>query len=92
MITRSVAEAKNQLSQLINRALDGEPVVITRHGRPVVELRSAADAGHRPAVEKRPRRMTPADLEWLEARRLKLAPGAEDAVTIVSRMRDEDEL
>ena len=38
----SVAEAKNKLPSLINKALDGEEVVITRHGKPVVELRPAA--------------------------------------------------
>ncbi|HEY5210959.1 MAG TPA: type II toxin-antitoxin system prevent-host-death family antitoxin [Stellaceae bacterium] len=42
MATFSVAEAKNNLPKLIDRALDGEEVVITRHGKPVVELRPAA--------------------------------------------------
>jgi prevent-host-death family protein len=36
------AEAKNQLPKLIDRALAGEEVVITRRGKPVVELRPAA--------------------------------------------------
>lgn len=35
----SVAEAKNTLPKLIDRALQGEEVVITRHGRPVAELK-----------------------------------------------------
>jgi prevent-host-death family protein len=35
----SVAEAKTHLSELIDRALAGEEVVITRHGRPVVALK-----------------------------------------------------
>jgi prevent-host-death family protein len=39
MGTHSVAEAKNRLPELIDRALKGEGVVITRHGRPVVELK-----------------------------------------------------
>ena len=39
MTTFSVAEAKNTLSKLIDRALEGEEVVITRHGKPVVEIR-----------------------------------------------------
>ncbi len=34
----SVAEAKNTLPRLIDRALAGEEVVITRHGKPVVEI------------------------------------------------------
>jgi prevent-host-death family protein len=42
MAEYSVAEAKNRLPSLINKALEGEEVVITRHGRPVVELRPAA--------------------------------------------------
>jgi prevent-host-death family protein len=39
-----VAEAKNQLSKLIDRALEGEPVVITRRGEPVVELKPVRPA------------------------------------------------
>lgn len=34
----NVAEAKAQLSKLIERALDGEEVVIGKHGRPLVKL------------------------------------------------------
>jgi prevent-host-death family protein len=40
MASYSVAEAKNQLSRLIDRANDGEQVVITRHGKPVAEIRA----------------------------------------------------
>jgi prevent-host-death family protein len=38
----SVAEAKNTLPKLIDRALQGEEVIITRHGKPVVELKPAS--------------------------------------------------
>ena len=41
MANYSVAEAKNQLPKLIDRSLEGEEVVITRRGKPVVELRPA---------------------------------------------------
>ena len=41
MTAYSVAEAKNTLPKLIDRALQGEEVVITRHGKPVAELRPA---------------------------------------------------
>jgi prevent-host-death family protein len=34
----SVYEAKSKLSQMINRALEGEEVVITRNGKDVVKL------------------------------------------------------
>lgn len=81
MTIRSVAEAKNQLSELIDRALNGEAVVITRHGRPVVELRP---------IPEPPRPVTDEDVAWLEAHRVGKSPAAEDAGTLVSRMRDED--
>jgi prevent-host-death family protein len=81
MSTHSVVEAKNRLSELIDRALAGEGVVITRHGRPVVELRPVAE----PA-----RRVTAGDLDWLASRRVGVA-SAEDAGALVRRMRDEEE-
>ena len=49
MKTYSVAEAKNQLPKLIDRALAGEEVVITRRGKPVVELKQVPA---RPPVSK----------------------------------------
>ena len=58
MTSYSVADAKNTLPKLIDRALRGEEVVITRHGKPVVELRPAS------------RQAVPATgiHEWLRAR------------------------
>ncbi|MDB5422600.1 MAG: prevent-host-death family protein [Phenylobacterium sp.] len=41
MTTYSVADAKNALPRLIDQALAGEEVIISRHGKPVVELRPA---------------------------------------------------
>ncbi|HPA37480.1 MAG TPA: type II toxin-antitoxin system Phd/YefM family antitoxin [Phenylobacterium sp.] len=81
MSHHSVVEAKNNLSDLIERALRGEPVVITRHGKPVVELK---------AVEPKGRAVTQADMEWLDARRIKPRAGSESIVDLVIRMRDED--
>ena len=34
----SIYEAKNTLSELVKRAEQGEEVVLSRHGRPVVKL------------------------------------------------------
>lgn len=80
MSTHSVAEAKSHLSELIDRALSGEGIVITRRGEPVVELRP---------VKSTPRPTTDADLEWLRARRIgKVAKT--DADTLVRQMRDEE--
>ncbi len=81
MSTHSVAEAKNHLPQLIDRALAGEPVVITRHRHPVVELRP---------VLAPPRPVTSADIAWLRAHRVGRTRAAEDAGAAVSRMRDEE--
>lgn len=60
MSTYSVADAKNHLPSLIDKVLAGEDVVITRHGKPVVELRAA------PAP---PQRMSAADYEAFRTRR-----------------------
>ena len=77
----SVAEAKNKLPELIDLALKGEDVVITRHGHPVVSLKP---------VPSPPGVLTDADLDWLAARRVGRGKSKEDAGTFVSRMRDEE--
>jgi len=82
MSQHSVAEAKNRLSELIDRALRGEGVVITRHGQPVVELR---------AVRSPARPMTAADLEWIAARRVGRQHRSENAGELLQRLRDEGE-
>lgn len=38
MITVGVAEAKTQLSTLLDRVAGGEEVLITRHGKPIARL------------------------------------------------------
>jgi prevent-host-death family protein len=55
----SVAEAKNTLLRLIDRALQGEEVVITRQGKPVIELRPARRQPVAPAATH----------SWLQSRR-----------------------
>lgn len=62
MSSYSVAEAKSGLPGLIDRALDGEEVLITRHGRVVVEIRPALPRGV-PTSDRR------AGLSWLRTRR-----------------------
>jgi prevent-host-death family protein len=82
MSTHTVAEAKNQLSKLIDRALKGEGIVITRRGQPVVELKP---------VQPVPRPIADADIEWLRARRVGGTMPKTDAGTLVNEMRDEGE-
>jgi len=55
-----MAEAKDQLPQLINRMLDGESVTITRRGRPVARV---VPVDH---PETKPSKV---DLAWLDALR-----------------------
>jgi antitoxin (DNA-binding transcriptional repressor) of toxin-antitoxin stability system len=55
----SVAEAQNHLSDLIDRSLAREPVIITRHCHPVVELK---------ALQRLGRRITAENMYWLAAR------------------------
>ena len=59
MTEYSVADAKNKLPKLIDRALGGEEVVITRRGKPVIELKP---------VSQRFSSQT-GTYEWLRARR-----------------------
>jgi prevent-host-death family protein len=60
MTRYSVADAKTGLPSLIDKALGGEEVVITRHGKPVAELRPMATAA---------RSAAPASYDWLRKRR-----------------------
>ena len=45
----SVAEAKNTLPSLLDKAMAGEEVIITRHGKPIAEIKPM------PAQPVRPR-------------------------------------
>ena len=54
-----VAEAKNTLPKLIDRALRGEEVVITRRGKPIAELRPV----------QRPQAPPQGIYDWLRSRR-----------------------
>ena len=81
MSVYSVAKAKDNLSKLIDEALAGEDVVITRHGQVVAYLRSA---------KERPIRQPSHDLVAKIMARAKRRPSIEEpAVGIVRRMRDE---
>jgi prevent-host-death family protein len=100
----SVIEAKNQLSALIERALKGERVVITRHGQPVAEIRTnlaqqnlQAPSSHfdLPAANEQVRAgefkiMNDAQFEWLEYVAIKPLKTGQSAVDLVRQMRDED--
>lgn len=83
----TVAEAERSLADLIDLALQGEEVVITKDGHPVVEIKALAES--RPAPQRSPAERG-ADLEWLRARRVRQSKPGPDAGTLISQMRDED--
>jgi prevent-host-death family protein len=79
MGTYSLAQAKDQLSRLVDEALSGEVVTITRHGKPVVSLTPTA-----------PVRLTKTDIDEMR-RRAEARPSlGADSVTLVREMRDEE--
>jgi len=78
-MTVNVAQAKARFSELLQAAERGEPVTITSHGRPVVDLRPAA-------VPKRP--LPLADLREFRAS-LPLLPVS--SADIVRRLRTEED-
>jgi antitoxin (DNA-binding transcriptional repressor) of toxin-antitoxin stability system len=89
MSTHSVAEAESKLSELIDRALDGEGVTTTRDGEPVVELKPVAREAERDVAKTGA--MTEAELRGLRViravpSRIKAAAAAE-----VRKMREEGE-
>lgn len=79
----SVATTRDKLSSLIDKALAGEEVIITRHGKPTVEIR---------VVQQRPdsTQTREAWLEWLRERREKRPSIDIDSADLIREMRDED--
>jgi prevent-host-death family protein len=82
MATYSVADAKAGLPRLIDRAVAGEEVVITRHGKPVAELRPATI-------------QTPVDraalYAWLASRRLTLKGPPITSVELLNLIYEDPE-
>lgn len=78
MARYSVAEAKNNLPKLLDRALAGEEVTITRRGEPIAKLVPQREIG------------APLDLEWLKARIVTPKSGTQfDSAALIRKMRDE---
>lgn len=81
MATYTLAQAKDQLSKLVDEAMTGAPVTITRHGKPAVHLMAAQPA---------PRPMTQADLDDLAAFRATIPYVDIDSGKFIRAMRDEE--
>lgn len=82
MSSYSVAEAENGSPGLIDRALDGEEVLITRHGRVVVAIRPALARDKAPADKR-------AGLEWLRTRREARPSIGVDSAAVLRALGDE---
>jgi prevent-host-death family protein len=86
MTSYSVADAKTHLPSLIDKALAGEEVIVTRHGKPVVELRPAA------ARTVMPPAGTAAEIdEWFRARRDQRKAVDITSVELLNQMYDSDD-
>lgn len=77
MDTVSLAEAKAQLSKLIDQVEAGGEIVITRHGRPVARV----------SPIEQPKK--PLDLDAIEKARNQLPPWSEPSAKILRHLRDE---
>ncbi|GLK50460.1 hypothetical protein GCM10017620_34340 [Brevundimonas intermedia] len=80
MAAYSVAEAKNSLPRLLDKAIEGEKVIITRHGKPVAEIRSL------PSLTPEQRK---ARLLEIANRRLSQPPLGMTTVELINGMYDE---
>ncbi len=74
----NLAEAKARLSELVERAAAGDPVCITRRGKPMAKLIAA----------KNPRRRI--DLAALRSLTASMPRQRQSAGAFVRKMRDED--
>jgi antitoxin (DNA-binding transcriptional repressor) of toxin-antitoxin stability system len=85
MATYGVAEAKNNFTHLLDRVQEGEKITITRHGKPVAELRA-------PPIVRTPLTLEERRAFMKEfARRRDARPAASiSAVELVRAMRDGD--
>ena len=83
MAVYGVAEAKNKFTHLLDRVEKGESITITRHGKPVAELKAPA---HRsPEVNLARRRALLRELaDWRERQ----PPVPMSAAELVRQMRD----
>ncbi|MDO9709094.1 type II toxin-antitoxin system Phd/YefM family antitoxin [Paracraurococcus lichenis] len=79
MPTYTATDAQDRLPALLDASERGESVTITRHGRPVVELRPIPTAGDR--------RVNAESIDWLERQLADLPPPAEDSVAQLDAVR-----
>jgi antitoxin (DNA-binding transcriptional repressor) of toxin-antitoxin stability system len=78
MASYSVAEAKNDFSRLLDLAVKGEEVVITRRGRPIIRFSPELPQGQK------------VDFDWLRRHQVVPEAGSDfDSAAAIRQMRDD---
>jgi len=77
MAAYSIADAKNNFPKLIDRAVAGEDVTITRRGKPIARIVAEGSAA------------MSIDLDWLKSVRVDPKDPNLDFTSIVRQMRDD---
>lgn len=85
MASYGVAEAKNNFTHLLDRVQEGESITITKHGKPIAELRAPPII--RPALTLEERR---AFMKEFARRRDARPPLGMSAAALIRSMRDGD--
>lgn len=85
MASYGVAEAKNNFTHLLDRVEAGESITITRHGKPVAEMKATPPTRPARSLEDRL-----AALDELKRVRDSQSPIDILAVDLIRQMRDED--
>ena len=80
MSTYTLAEAKDQLSRLVDEAQTGEVVTLVRNGKPVADITPRAAS---------PEPMTHADVDEMARKRARRPRLGQESVSLVREMRDE---
>lgn len=84
MASYGVAEAKNNFTHLLDRVEAGESITITRHGKPIAELKAAPAVSSTRSMEDHL-----AALDEVRALRESQPPLDISAVDLIRQMRDE---
>jgi antitoxin (DNA-binding transcriptional repressor) of toxin-antitoxin stability system len=84
MANYGVAEAKNKFTHLLDRVEEGETIIITRHGKPVAELKAAVR--ERPLPDLARRR---AAMEKLRLMRESLPSASQTSVELLDELYAE---
>lgn len=84
MTNYGVAEAKNNFTHLLEQVEGGERIVITRHGKPIAEIRAVAADRPLPSPEQRR-----AAMDKLREMRESLPPATQTSVELLDDLYNE---